>query len=156
MQIYSVLIKIWKLQIDLLYIKKNKKIKYRMRPRIPCPCCGAPLAPQVLPQTVVERQHCYAVQVEAVIVAAVVEFHSCTHHKKESLSFSRSRLPPVRSSSPAAETGGDLLSHALMSCRRRRCCCLVLASSWELFWNWNNPSLQLPRKKSLMQTFPLN
>lgn len=42
MQIYSVLIKIWKLQIDLLCIKK--KNKYRMRPQIPCPCCGAPLA----------------------------------------------------------------------------------------------------------------
>lgn len=76
-----------------------------------------------------EQQYCYAVQVEAVIMATVVEFLSCTHHKKESLCFSRSYTPPVQSLSSAAETGGDLLSHALMSCRRRRCCSHVPASS---------------------------
>lgn len=78
---------------------------------------------------VVQQQHCYAVQVEAVTMAAVMEFLSCTHHKTESLCFSWSHTPPVWSVSTAAETGGDLLSHTLMSCRRGRWCSHVLASS---------------------------
>lgn len=125
-----------------------------MQPGVLCPCRGAPL---VLTSVSGEQQHCYAVQVEAAIMA--VEFLSCPHHKKESLCFPRSshtHTLPVRSLSSAAETGGDVLSHALMSCWRRRCCSHVPASSWELFWKGKNSSLQLPRTKSLTQTFPLN
>lgn len=103
MQIYSVLIKIWKLQIDLLWINKNKK--YSMRPRSLYACRGAPL---VLTSVSVESSNsniAYAAQVEVVIMAAV--FHVRIIKKKVFV------FPgATHGKSGAAETGGDLLSHA--------------------------------------------
>lgn len=56
-----------------------------MQTQIHRPCGGAPL---VLTSVSVELSSnnnnlCYAVQVEAVIIGAAVEFLSCTHHKKK-------------------------------------------------------------------------
>lgn len=152
MLIYSVLIKIWKLQIDLLWIKK---IKYRMRPRILCPCCGAPLV---------------LTSVSAESLNSNIAMQSRLKPLSWPLLWNFFHVRIIRKKVFVFPGATHCQSGAWAPLQRLEVICWVIL--WwavggggvavvsrhpaELFWKGNNPSLQLPRTKSLTQTFPLN
>lgn len=140
MQIYSVLIKIWKLQIDLLWIQKMQNATSDSLPMQWSSSCFNKCLCRTATLLCNPGSGCYH----------DVEFLSCRHHKKrKSLFFLE---PHTAGLELELRCTLEVICWVTLG-RAVRGGAVAVVSSCAIL---KIPSLQLPRTKSLTQTFPLN